>query len=88
MEIVDRNTLAVYKNTSEAVDYILRGWPIRPEIRRVSDGYKEPGPGIIEEVNKLDNKINDLSNQSLKFSFSRQEYVNEVKDFKKYTSMP
>ena len=27
MEIVDRNTLAVYKNTAEAVDYILRGWP-------------------------------------------------------------
>ena len=35
IEIIDRNTLAVYKNTAEAVDYILRGWPIRPEIRKV-----------------------------------------------------
>lgn len=80
MEIVDRNTLAVYKNTSEAVDYILRGWPIRPEIRRVNEGYKEQkNNDIIEEVNKIDTMVN----QSLKFSFSRQEYVNEVKDFKK-----
>ncbi len=83
IEILDRNTLAVYKNTSEAVDYILRGWPIRPEIRRVSDGYKEPSQNLIEEVNKLDTKVNEMVNQSLKFSFSRQEYVNEVKDFKK-----
>ena len=35
IEILDRNTLAVYKDTAEAVDYILRGWPIRPEIRKV-----------------------------------------------------
>ncbi len=83
IEIIDRNTLAVYKNTAEAVDYILRGWPIRPEIRRVSEGYTEPKKDIIDEVNKLDTKINDMANQSLKFSFSRQEYVNEIKDFKK-----
>ncbi len=81
MEIVDRNTLAVYKNTSEAVDYILRGWPLRPEIRKVDEGV--PSKNIIEEVNKLDTKINDFANESLKFSFSRQEYVNQIKDFKK-----
>ena len=83
MEIVDRNTLAVYKNTAEAVDYILRGWPIRPEIRRVDEGYKEPAKNIVEEVNKLDDKLKDMSGQSLKFSFSRQEYVNQVKPYKK-----
>ena len=83
MEIVDRNTLAVYKNTSEAVDYILRGWPIRPEIRKVTDGYKEPKNEIIEEIKKLDDKINAFSGESLKFSFSRQNYVKEVKNFKK-----
>lgn len=83
IEIVDRNTLAVYKNTSEAVDYILRGWPIRPEIRKVDEGYKEPSTNLVEEVNKLDDKINDMTKQSLQFSFSRQEYVNQVKDFKK-----
>ena len=83
IEIIDRNTLAVYKNTSEAVDYILRGWPIRPEIRKVNEGYKEPSTKLVDEVKKLDDKINDMSNQSLKFSFSRQEYVNQVKDYKK-----
>lgn len=83
IEIIDRNTLAVYKNTSEAVDYILRGWPIRPEIRKVNEGYKEPSTKLVEEVKKLDDKINDMTNQSLKFSFSRQEYVNQVKDYKK-----
>lgn len=83
MEIVDRNTLAVYKNTAEAVDYILRGWPIRPEIRKVTEGYKEPKNEIIDEINKLDEKINAFSGESLKFSFSRQNYVKEVKDFKK-----
>jgi stage III sporulation protein SpoIIIAA len=83
MEIIDRNTLAVYKNTSEAVDYILRGWPIRPEIRKVDESYKEQTKNIVDEVKKLDDKITDLSNQSLKFSFSRQEYVNQVKDYKK-----
>ena len=44
---------------------------------------KEPSQNLIEEVNKLDTKVNEMVNQSLKFSFSRQEYVNEVKDFKK-----
>ncbi len=83
IEIVDRNTLAVYKNTSEAVDYILRGWPIRPEIRKVDEGYKEPSTKLVDEVKKLDDKINDMTKQSLQFSFSRQEYVNQVKDFKK-----
>ena len=39
IEIIDRNTLAVYKNTAEAVDYILRGWPITPEIRKVDENY-------------------------------------------------
>lgn len=83
MEIVDRNTLAVYKNTSEAVDYILRGWPIRPEIRKVDEGYKELKKNILEEINKLDEKVSAFSGESLKFSFSRQDYVKEVKDFKK-----
>ena len=36
IEIIDRNTLAIYKDTAEAVDYILRGWPIRPEMRKVA----------------------------------------------------
>lgn len=34
VEIRDRNTLAVYPSTAEAVDNILKGFPIYPEIRR------------------------------------------------------
>ena len=92
IEIIDRNTLAVYKDTAEAVDYILRGWPIRPEIRKVDKDYSsqqsEPAkpeqknePTITEQITRLEQKIQP--SDSLKFSFSRQKYVDEVKDFKK-----
>lgn len=89
IEILDRNTLAVYKDTTEAVDYILRGWPIRPEIRKVDKVYsfasQEPVPArvpnVIDKINALENKIEHP--ESLKFSFSRQKYVEEVKKFKK-----
>ena len=99
IEILDRNTLAVYKNTAEAVDYILRGWPIRPEIRKVDRVYDaqvqnenppaEPSADhgaiseIKDEISKLDNKALKDPTDSLKFSFSRQKYVNDVKKFKK-----
>ena len=81
IEIIDRNTLAVYKNTAEAVDCILRGWPIRPEIRKVDETYskdiniEKPAEERIEK--------NDLAEERLKFSFSRQNYVKENKGFKK-----
>lgn len=91
IEIIDRNTLAVYKDTAEAVDYILRGWPIRPEIRKVDKDYSEqmteerteqkPEPTITQHITMLEQKIQP--SDSLKFSFSRQKYVDEVKDFKK-----
>ena len=85
IEILDRNTLAVYKDTAEAVDYILRGWPIRPEIRKVEKTYEpekqEKAPNVIEKINALDEKIEHPD--SLKFSFSRQKYVEEVKKYKK-----
>ncbi|MBP6747298.1 AAA family ATPase, partial [bacterium] len=34
IEILDRQTLAVHRNVAEAVDQLLRGWQIHPEIRR------------------------------------------------------
>src|SRR5579875_3585533 len=34
VEILDRQTLAVHRNVAEAVDQLLRGWKIHPEIRR------------------------------------------------------
>lgn len=90
IEILDRNTLAVYKNTAEAVDYILRGWPIRPEIRKVDKVYNfstpvqpvvDKTPTVLDKINALDDKIEHP--ESLKFSFSRQKYVENVKKFKK-----
>ena len=75
IEILDRNTLAVYKDTSEAVDYILRGWPIRPEIRKVDNTVKEEvptevpkaQPTISEQIQALEEKINP--SDSLKFRY-------------------
>ena len=90
IEILDRNTLAVYKDTAEAVDYILRGWPIRPEIRKVDKVYNfstpvqpvaDKVPTVLDKINALDDKIEHP--ESLKFSFSRQKYVEDVKKFKK-----
>jgi stage III sporulation protein SpoIIIAA len=37
IEIIDRQTLAVHRNVGEAVDQLLRGWKIHPEIRRRDD---------------------------------------------------
>ena len=80
IEILDRNTLAVYKNTSEAVDYILRGWPIRPEIRKVEEQHVEtvsaPEP-VKQEPSETP------QDNSMNFSFSRQKYVEQAKPLKK-----
>lgn len=91
IEIIDRNTLAVYKNASEAVDYILRGWPIRPEIRKVDKDYnldtvtdkKEEKINISQQISDLEQKILPQPEDSLKFSFSRKEYVESIKPTKK-----
>ena len=85
IEIQDRNTLAVYKNTSEAVDYILRGWPIRPEIRKV--GAKIPEKTEVPDINNVNEKVTkdaeSPENNKMNFSFSRQDYVEKVKPLKK-----
>ena len=88
IEILDRNTLAVYKDTAEAVDYILRGWPIRPEIRKVENLPEEEEKAIRNtqqdnntNLSTAENKINPAN--SLKFNFSRQKYVEEIKNFRK-----
>lgn len=84
IEIIDRNTLAVYKDTAEAVDYILRGWPIRPEIRKVDQTYEtKPVELVQSKITSIEQKVLPNPTDSLKFSFSRQDYVKEVKNFKK-----
>ena len=92
IEIQDRNTLAVYKDTSEAVDYILRGWPIRPEIRKVDHNYdkksatanlQEATQQIVKSITKLEEKIQTPKDNKMNFSFSRHDYVEKVKPLKK-----
>lgn len=99
IEIIDRDTLAVYKDTSEAVDYILRGWPIRPEIRKVNKTYEAKAEQktetkvearseriaetITSKIASIEEKVSQTPSNSLNFSFSRQDYVNQVKGFKK-----
>ena len=78
IEILDRNTLAVYKDTAEAVDYILRGWPIRPEIRKVEQKTVDTP---VEPVQKTEVKTPEEN--KMNFSFSRQKYVEDVKPLKK-----
>jgi stage III sporulation protein SpoIIIAA len=36
IEIRDRNTLAIYPNVAEAIDHLLRGWTIFPEVRKLN----------------------------------------------------
>ncbi len=88
IEIIDRNTLAVYKNTAEAVDYILRGWPLRPEIRKVQPEDENSvitteKESISEHISNIEKKLSEKPDDTLKFSFSRQDYVESVKPIKK-----
>ncbi|MBE7702706.1 MAG: AAA family ATPase [Cyanobacteria bacterium SIG28] len=84
IEIIDRNTLAVYKNASEAVDYILRGWPIRPELRKVDKQY-------VDKSSEFENKdipvqsveVSKPEENKMNYSFSRQKYCEQNKPLKK-----
>lgn len=80
IEIIDRNTLAVYKNTSEAVDYILRGWPIRPELRKVDKQYTETK--VITEPVHIE-PIKPPEENQMNFSFSREKYCEQNKPLRK-----
>ncbi len=85
IEIIDRNTLSIYKETATAVDYILRGWPITPEIRKVDANYEEKSQektDIIKKVEELDSKI-EANSSPLSFKFDRQQYIKENKKHKK-----
>ena len=82
IEIIDRNTLSIYKDTAEAVDYILRGWPIQPEIRKVDGNYKKKEENILKKVDELDKKVQD-SKSPLSFGFNRQQYIKDNKKHKK-----
>ena len=85
IELIDKNTLSIYKNTAEAVDYFLRNWPIRPEIRKIHENYNEKSNDNITINNeiKMDNNkiIEDIN--PLNKSFSPADYIKKIKEFKK-----
>jgi len=85
IEIIDRNTLSIYKDAATAVDYILRGWPIQSEIRKVDGNYKDKKQekNIIQKVVELDNKVQDAQKSSLSFNFNRQQYIKDNRKHKK-----
>lgn len=37
VELQDRNTMAIYPNLAEAVDHLLRGWTLFPEVRKTNE---------------------------------------------------
>ncbi len=41
VEILDRQSLAIHRNVAEAVDQLLRGWKIHPEIRKRDESTGE-----------------------------------------------
>ena len=86
IEIIDRNTLAVYKNTAEAVDYILRGWPIRPELRKVAEHLTEVQATSVQN-NSIEATVPKVAKtqeeNQMNFSFSRQKYCEQNKPMKK-----
>ena len=82
IEIIDRNTLSIYKDSATAVDYILRGWPIQPEIRKVDGNYKKKEDNILKKVEELDKKVQDVKSP-LSFGFNRQQYIKDNKKHKK-----
>ncbi len=58
IEIRDRETLAVYPNASEAVDCILRDWPISPEIRKIDHKGETVEVKQAEKAEKIEQKVN------------------------------
>ena len=84
IEIIDRNTLAIYKDSATAVDYILRSWPITPEIRKVDSNYKAPKQeSIMKKVEELESKVQEAQKSALSFNFNRQKFIQENKKHKK-----
>ena len=81
IEILDRNTLAVYKNAAEAVDYILRGWPIRPELRKVDGNCTNVSTDSVEQIEKA--VVETREDNKMNFSFSRAKYCEQNKPVKR-----
>lgn len=78
IEIIDKNTLAIYPDVAEAVDYILRGWPIKPEVRKVD----QQAPEVTEEEVKT-LEIKEPKFDETNFDFALDKYMKDYKQTKK-----
>ncbi|OGI18037.1 MAG: hypothetical protein A2255_09310, partial [Candidatus Melainabacteria bacterium RIFOXYA2_FULL_32_9] len=79
VEIMDRDTLAVYSDVTAAVDYILRGWPIKPEIRKTNSAPKtKTVKEIVEPV-----EVAEPTFDKVRFDFNIDKYLKEVDNYKK-----
>lgn len=88
IEIQDKDTLCVYPDVSKAVDYMLRGWPIQPETRRIDhvDTCKsEIKEDKVTETQKITTQVKQPVFEQPKsfYDFDIDKYINNVKDFKK-----
>ncbi len=79
IEIVDRDTLAVYEDVATAVDYILRGWPIQPEVRKI--GYLPKAKQDVEPTIEIKKEPEYVSN--LNRNFDVKKYVDENRPYRK-----
>ena len=78
IEIIDKNTLAIYQNVSEAVDYILRGYPIKPETRTVDQTAPEFIPETIVPIESKEPLFSEMD-----FGFALDKYSKDYKQIKK-----
>lgn len=87
IEIIDRNTFAIYSDVGTAVDYILKGLPIKPEVRvRKDDSFQI----IQQEYYHLAKKNPDKSSITTTIDKYPKEDIKESKDFeeKRYKIYP
>ena len=67
------------------MDYILRGWPIRPELRKVDKSYTdkvETVKPVVEETKPVE-PVKTPEENPMNFSFSRQNYCEQNKPLRK-----
>jgi stage III sporulation protein SpoIIIAA len=80
IEIRDKDTLAVYPNASEAVDCILRDWPVSPEIRKIDYNSEEK---VKEAEIKIAEEKAAPPEQKVTFEAYVDKYLKESKNTKK-----
>ncbi len=75
VEIRDRNTLAIYPDVAEAVDHLLRGWSIFPEVRKV-----DSQTGAMKVLQSDVKTLAELAPQALNTLDSKTKPVHSISD--------